>query len=129
MLQLLQSVREGLQATLDAGQLDSTADRSPHSESPFVYTTAIRSTADLACSLAGISLISKEMGFNRESETVYAPDTLSATFHAQHQCSGVAMAVEVCPPRQTVSIAVSGSDNDETYRLFLEADARLFGNC
>ena len=41
----------------------------------------------------------------------------------------MSLAVDVCPPRQTVSIAVAGSDNDLTYQLFLEADARLFGNC
>jgi hypothetical protein len=35
----------------------------------------------------------------------------------------------VCPPRQTVSLAISGTDNDITYRLFLEADQRLFGPC
>jgi hypothetical protein len=35
----------------------------------------------------------------------------------------------VCPPRQSVSIAVAGIDDDITYQLFLEADARLFGRC
>lgn len=101
----------------------------PGGAAPFVYVTAIHSSAGLTRSLAGITLISREMGFERDAETLYSADACSATFHALHRDSGVSLAVEVCPPRQTVSIAVAGSENDLTYRLFLEADARLFGNC
>lgn len=36
---------------------------------PFVYVTAISSNAGLTRSLAGIILISREMGFEREAET------------------------------------------------------------
>lgn len=123
MRRLLQTVS----STLGAGLLNDLEDAP--SSAPFVYVSAIQSDAGLVRSLAGITLISREMGFERDAETVYAGDTLSATFHAQHNSSPVALAVEVCPPRQTVSIAVSGTDNDETYRLFLDADARLFGSC
>ncbi|MCP9774841.1 hypothetical protein KBY58_08300 [Cyanobium sp. HWJ4-Hawea] len=96
---------------------------------PFVYVTAIRSDAGLTNSLAGISLISKEMGFEREVETLYSSDAQSATYHALHSESAVSLSVEACPPRQTVSIAVAGEDDETTYQLFLEADARLFGRC
>jgi hypothetical protein len=123
MRHLLQTFSGGLGSAL----LDDLHE--PPAPAPFVYVSAIRSEAGLVRSLAGITLISREMGFEREAETVYSRDRLSATFHAQHNQSAVALAVEVCPPRQTVAIAVSGSNNDETYQLFLEADARLFGNC
>ena len=129
MRQLLQSVRDGLQGTLEAGLPTSGADDAPRAEAPFVYTTAIHSNAGLTRSLAGITLIAREMGFDREAETIYSADTTSATYHAQHRESATALAVEVSTPRQTVAIAVSGSDNNDTYRLFLEADTRLFGNC
>jgi len=96
---------------------------------PFVYVTAIHSDAGLTRSLAGITLISREMGFNRDAETLYSGDAQSATFHALHCDQTESLAVEVCPPRQTVSIAVAGLDDETTYPLFLEADARLFGRC
>jgi hypothetical protein len=123
MRQLLQSFA----GTLSAGLGDDHEE--PAAAAPFVYATAIGSNAGLVRSLAGITLIAREIGFEREAETLYSTDALSATYHAQHNQAGVALAVEVCPPRQTVSLAVSGSDNAETYRLFLEADTRLFGNC
>lgn len=80
-------------------------------------------------SLAGITLISRAIGFDRDAETLYSSDCSSATYHAQHNSHPVALAVEVCPPRQAASIAVSGHDDSDTYALFLEADARLFGAC
>ena len=129
MRQLFQSVREGLQATLEAGLPEHEADEAQSAETPFVYTTAICSNAGLTRSLAGITLIAREMGFDRDAETVYSADATSATYHAQHRDNAAALAVEVSTPRQTVAIAVSGRDNDDTYRLFLEADTRLFGNC
>jgi hypothetical protein len=122
----MRQLLESFAGTLSAGLGD---DHDRPATAPFVYTTAIGSNAGLVRSLAGITLIAREMGFEREAETLYATDALSATYHAQHIQAAVALAVEVCPPRQTVSLAVSGSDNEETYRLFLEADSRLFGNC
>jgi len=119
MRQLLQVLVEGLDV----------AQQEPPAPAPFVYVTALRSEAGLTRSLAGITLISREIGFSKGAETLYSADARSATFHAQHQRLPVALAVEVCPPRQTVSIAVSGVSNDDTYRLFLEADSRLFGHC
>ena len=104
------------------------ADNTPQT-APFVYVTALHSDAGLTRSLAGITLISRELGFNRDAETIYSGDAQSATFHAVHRDSAVSLAVEVCPPRQTVSIAVAGLDDETTYQLFLEADARLFGCC
>lgn len=119
MRELIQSFRNGLQVDVDGAATPA----------PFVYVTAIQSDAGLTRSLAGITLISREIGFELDAETTYAADGLSATFHAQHREACVALAVEVCPPRRTVSIAVTGTNNDETYRLFLEADHRLFGAC
>jgi hypothetical protein len=119
MRDLLHSVRKGLQAGLEE----------PADPAPFTYVTAINSDAGLTRSLAGITLISREIGFDKDAETTYAPDGKSATFHAQHREACVGLAVDVCPPRQTVSLAISGTDNDITYRLFLEADQRLFGPC
>jgi hypothetical protein len=119
MRDFLHSVRSSLEAGL----------AEPRASAPFVYVTAIHSDAGLTRSLAGITLISREIGFEQDAETIYSPDAKSATFHAQHQEACVALAVEVCPARQTVSIAVSGTNNDETYQLFLEADNRLFGAC
>ena len=123
MRELLHTVRTGLQHSL------RTPAEEPISAAPFVYVTAIHSDAGLTRSLAGITLISREMGFDLDAETLYSSDARTATLHAQHHSSAVAIAVEVCPPRQTVSIAVSGLDEAETYRLFLEADERLFGLC
>jgi len=123
MRELLQTVRAGLRQRLQAG-LDA-----PPEPAPFVYVTAIGSDAGLTRSLAGITLISRAMGFDRDAETLYSSDACSATYHAQHNSKPVALAVEVCPPRRTVSIAVSGHDDGDTYGLFLEADARLFGAC
>lgn len=123
MRELLQVLKAGLEEapTLEVEPAVASA--------PFVYVTAIRSEAGLVRSLAGITLLSRELGFGREAETLYSQDGRSATFHALHDRHAVALAVEVCPPRQTVSIAVSGSNNAETYGLFLEVDARLFGPC
>lgn len=123
MRHLLKSV----QSALNDGLLLEPGETAP--PAPFVYVTALHSNAGLTRSLAGITLIAREMGFDREAETLYAADARSATYHAQHSEQPIALAVEVCPPRQTVSIAVSGPDNEEAYRLFLEADRRLFGNC
>jgi hypothetical protein len=123
MRELLQTVRAGLRQRLQAG-LDA-----PPEPAPFVYVTAIRSDAGLTRSLAGITLISRAMGFDHNAETLYSSDACSATYHAQHNSKPVALAVEVCPPRQTVSIAMSGHDDGDTYALFLEADTRLFGAC
>lgn len=109
--------------------LSTSLGEGPGETAPFVYVTAIHSNAGLTRSLAGITLISREMGFERDAETLYSGDACSATFHALHRDSSVSLAVEVCAPRQTVSIAVAGTENELTYRLFLEADARLFGNC
>jgi len=114
---------DSLTRSLDNGQAE------PAATPPFVYVTAIHSDAGLMRSLAGITLISRELGFERDAETLFSGDASSATFHAQHNRSAVALAVEVCPPRKTVSIAVSGHDNTSTYALFLEADRRLFGPC
>jgi hypothetical protein len=123
MRELLQSVQAGLRQHLQT-PLDA-----PPEPAPFVYVTAIHSDAGLIRSLAGITLIAREIGFELDAETLYSSDASSATYHAQHNTAAVALAVEVCPPRQTVSIAVSGDDDSETYQLFLEADARLFGAC
>jgi len=123
MRELLQTVRAGFQQGLSSPLEDSVA------VAPFLYVTAIQSDAGLTRSLAGITLISREMGFDVDAETLYSSDATTATFHAQHRNSAVALAVEVCPPRQTVSIAVSGFDETETYQLFLKADERLFGQC
>jgi hypothetical protein len=123
MRELLQTVRTGLRQRLQAG-FDP-----PPEAAPFVYVTAIRSDAGMTRSLAGITLISRAIGFDLDAATLYSSDCSSATYHAQHNSHPVALAVEVCPPRQTVSIAVSGHDDADTYALFLEADARLFGAC
>ncbi len=121
MRELIQTVRAGLRERL--------SELEPRDQAPFVYVTAIHSDAGLTRSLAGITLISREMGFDVDAETLYSADATSATYHAQHNNKAVALAVEVCPSRQTVSIAVSGQDDQDTYPLFLEADRRLFGAC
>jgi len=69
------------------------------------------------------------MGLEREAQTLDFGDAQSATLHALHSDSSTSLAIEVCPPRQTVSIAVAGDDDATTYQLFLEADHRLFGRC
>lgn len=129
MLQLLQALSSNLGGDLAAAAEGPHSPQEPEAPAPFVYVTAIHSDAGLTRSLAGITLISRELGFDRDAETAYSADGCSATYHAQHRESAVALAVEVCTPRRTVSIAVSGDDNDATYRLFLEADSQLFGNC
>ena len=68
MRPLLQSFAGSLSAGLDAG-LEADGHQ-PAAQAPFVYTTAISSNAGLVRSLAGITLIAREMGFEREAETL-----------------------------------------------------------
>jgi hypothetical protein len=105
------------------------AEEGHRSPAPFVYVTAIRSDAGLIRSLAGITLICRQLGFDRDAETLHSADATTATYHAHHRDAAVAIAVEVCPPRQTVSVAVSGPDNAQVHHLFLQADQQLFGLC
>ena len=119
MRPLLQALAQGLELGLEE----------PLPPAPFVYTTAIRCDAGLTRSLAGITLLAREIGFARDAETVYSADGRSATYHAQHGDRAVALAVEVCPSRQTVAIAVSGHNNSEAFELFQQADQQLFGLC
>ena len=51
---------------------------------PVVYTTAIRSEGSLAESLAGITVLANQLGFNHAPETLYSSDGQSAAFHADH---------------------------------------------
>ena len=116
MRQLLETLRQDLH------------DLQSPPNAPFVYVTAIRSELGLTQALAKITLISRELGFENDAETTFSNDANSATYHARHRVAAVAMAVDVCPARQTVSLAVSGRDNAETYALFVDADQRLFGH-
>lgn len=96
---------------------------------PVVYTTAIRSTGSLTESLAGISLLANQLGFTHAAETLYALDGHSAAFHADHSNRAVSLAVQCNPRQQTVSLAVSGLESQDTFEAFREVSSTLFGDC
>ena len=96
---------------------------------PFVHTAALHTTADLAASLAGITQLSREQGFSRDPETHYGDGGRSAMYHVDHRDLPVSLSVNCHPLRQTVAIAVSGLDCDDTYRSFRALEAALFGSC
>jgi hypothetical protein len=96
---------------------------------PFVYTAAIHTTADLVSSLVGITELSREYGFSRDPETNYGNGGRNATYHVDHRESPVSLSVNCNPLRQTVAIAVSGLDGEETHRCFQELELALFGGC
>ena len=96
---------------------------------PFVYTTAIQSSADLVTSLSGIARLARELGFQSHPETCYAPDGTSASWHADHGDLALALSVDCNPGRGTVSIAVSGLDSELTHYWFQRVEACLFGAC
>lgn len=99
----------------------------PSEPAPFVYTGAIQSSADLASSLPGIIHLTGELGFNRHPETLYTADGISATYHVDHARQSVSLAVHCHPGRQTVAIAVSGLNTEETRDLFEAVETTLFG--
>ena len=96
---------------------------------PVVYTTAIRSEGSLGESLAGITVLAHQLGFTHAPETLYAADGRSAAFHADHGDRAVSLAVECNPGQQTVSLAVSGFDNHDTFETFHQVSRTLFGDC
>jgi hypothetical protein len=96
---------------------------------PFVYTAAIHTTADLVSSLVGITELSREQGFSRDPETNYGNGGRNATYHVDHRELPVSLSVNCNPLRQTVALAVSGLDGEETHRCFQELELALFGGC
>ncbi|MFO8237651.1 MAG: hypothetical protein R6U00_05225 [Prochlorococcaceae cyanobacterium] len=96
---------------------------------PYVHTAAIHTSADLTASLNGITQLSREQGFSRDPDTHYGDGGRSATYHVDHRDLPVSLTVNCHPLRQTVAIAVSGLDCDDTYRCFSELETALFGNC
>jgi len=96
---------------------------------PFVYTAAIHTTADLVSSLIGITELSRQQGFSRDPETNYGDDGRQATYHVDHRDLSVSLSVNCNPLRQTVAIAVSGLDGEDTYRCFQGLELALFGSC
>ena len=101
----------------------------PQEPAPTVYTTAIRSEADLVASLTGIARLTRELGFTLHAETLYAPNGLSATYHADHVEVAVGLAVDCNLRRGTVSLAVTGMDADDTLERFHALERALFGDC
>ena len=101
----------------------------PQQPAPTAYTTAIRSEADLVPSLTGIAQLTRELGFTLHPETLYAPDGLSATYHADHVEVPVGLAVDCNPRRGTVSLAVTGMNADDTLERFQTLERALFGDC
>lgn len=96
---------------------------------PYVHTAAIHTSADLVVSLDGITQLSRERGFSRDPDTHYGDGGRTATYHVDHRDLPVSLTVNCNPRRQTVAIAVSGLDCDDTYRCFRELEDALFGNC
>jgi hypothetical protein len=96
---------------------------------PVVYTAAIHTSADLVSSLIGITELSRDQGFHRHPETNYGDGGRHATYHVDHSTLPVSLTVNCNPPRQTVSIAVSGLDSEETLRCFQDLELALFGSC
>ena len=99
----------------------------PEAPTPFVYTGAIRCSADLASSLPGIIQLTRGVGFTLHPETLYTDDKNSATYHVDHQDHPVSLAVHCHPGRGTVSVAVSGLNTEEARDLFDAVERSLFG--
>lgn len=96
---------------------------------PVVYTAAIHTSADLVSSLIGITELSRDLGFNRHPETNYGDGGRNATYHVDHCTLPVSLSVNCNPLRQTVAIAVSGLDSEETHGCFQDLELALFGSC
>jgi hypothetical protein len=96
---------------------------------PFVYTAAIHTSADLVSSLIGITELSRQQGFSRDPETNYGDGGRNATYHVDHRDLPVSLSVNCNPLRQTVAIAVSGLDPEDTHRCFQDLELALFGSC
>jgi hypothetical protein len=96
---------------------------------PVVYTAAIHTSADLVSSLIGITELSRDQGFSRHPETIYGDGGRNATYHVDHSSLPMSLSVNCNPLRQTVAIAVSGLDSEETLRCFQALELALFGSC
>jgi hypothetical protein len=96
---------------------------------PLVYTAAIHTSADLVSSLIGITELSRQQGFSRDPETNYGDAGRNATYHVDHRDLPVSLSVNCNPLRQTVAIAVSGLDPEDTHRCFQDLELALFGSC
>ena len=96
---------------------------------PTVYTTAICTDADLVSCLTGIAQVTRALGFTEHPQTLYREDGLSASYHVDHASRGVALAVDCHPERRTVSLAVTGLDEDDTHAAFRDVERALFGDC
>jgi hypothetical protein len=96
---------------------------------PVVYTAAIHTSADLVSSLIGITELSRDQGFIRHPETTYGDGGRNATYHVDHSSLPISLSVNCNPLRQTVAIAVSGLDSEETLRCFQALELALFGSC
>jgi hypothetical protein len=101
----------------------------PPAAPPTVYTTAICTDADLVTCLSGIAQITRGLGFTAHPETLYRKDGRSAMYHVDHQSAGVALAVDCNPERRTVSLAVTGLDDETTHAAFRDLERALFGDC
>jgi hypothetical protein len=128
--------REGAEARTGLGSLvralASSLVLEPASEpepAPVVYTAAIHTSADLVSSLIGITELSRGQGFNRHPETNYGDGGRNATYHVDHSSLPISLSVNCNPLRQTVAIAVSGLDSEETLRCFQALELALFGSC
>lgn len=119
-------MRALVRSLADSLIFDSQAEPQP---APYVYTSAIRSSADLVASLSGIACLARELGFSRDPETLYADDGSSASYHVDHAQLAISLAVTCDPPRQTVALALSGLSRDDTYACFQQVEATLFGAC
>jgi hypothetical protein len=101
----------------------------PPAAPPTVYTTAICTDADLVTCLSGIAQITRGLGFTAHPETLYRQDGRSAMYHVDHESAGVALAVDCNPERRTVSLAVTGLDDETTHAAFRDLERALFGDC
>ena len=78
----------------------------------------------------GINIeLPNQLGFTHAPETLYAVDGQSASFHADHGARALSLAVECNPRQQTVSLAVSGLDHQDTFETFHQVASTLFGDC
>ncbi len=111
--------------TLTQTLLPDLADTEP--PAPFVYTGAILSSADLASALPGIIRLTQGLGFTLHPQTLYGDADNGASYHVDHSEQAVALTVHCHPGRQTVSIAVSGLDSEETLELYDVVEHTLFG--
>lgn len=92
----------------------------PAFSAPHVYTTAFLLDGDLQTCINESKDAGAKTKFTDDIQVIKTNDQKGASIYAVSTLGSFSMAVECDPPGGTVSIAVSGINNDDTFQLFKE---------